>query len=173
MDLFQWMMGGLAILGVALAAPSFFQQLCGRPCIRLEAAEEQSGADLRLVVKVQNRSVLNPFLSLLRVRRVAADGLRALVEIREDGTARLLAAASALNGHNFRLVPGGDSVRVEVARVRSEGQAVVGDAVHGRAEQPLPPGRYHASVMVDWVGGRATLSQPFDVGCAAPVLAWS
>ena len=176
MDAVVWVLGAATVLGALHAVPPFLQHVCGRPRIWREPTDMVRPDRVHcLVVHIRNGAIRSRLLRMLRVRRLPAEHVSTKVEVREEGTGRLLAASTSnlcRGQESLARLPSGAIGLVIISWGSGGGRAHVCDDVHGRAKRALSAGRYVAHVVVDWEEGRIEITRPFDVSCAAPSLRW-
>lgn len=89
-DQWEWFLTVLAIVGLAVSAPSVFQMIWGRPKLRLQFDLIVENDDRSLGIHLQNTPVKSRILKKFGVRRDSIQSLTASYQISEAGSGTII-----------------------------------------------------------------------------------
>jgi hypothetical protein len=183
-DNWEWVGIVLAGVGLAMATPSIFQMLWGRPTIKMQFENGVKEVDRFLPVYLSNPPIKNKILKKLGVRRETIQSLTAQFRISELGSGRVIIPSRQARIYSdedpddkgrFRttLPPTfsvAASIMVVLWDVKKDKAIVLPDRL--REVSSLPEGAYlvHIIFLVD--GDPISVSRQFIIGKKADDLTW-
>jgi hypothetical protein len=184
-DSWGWVGIILAAVGLAMATPSIFQKLWGRPILKHEFERGAEGKDRFLAVHLKNPPVRNRILRILGVRRDSIQSLTVSFRIIEYGSGKILDPVRQAILYSDEYVKDGGRYRIALPPTYSVGAnfiIAIADADAKRVFVPqdrlrthllIPPGYYQVVIafMVD--GEPIKVIRQFKVGKKADDLVWA
>lgn len=178
----QWISLILAVLALLMTVPTILTMIWGGPELSARFTSDTDAAQgIRFLrCQVFNRPIEHPVLQFLRVRRERAYDVAAELEVREDGTNRLVDQVYPKLQYPFshdraqvlNLSPSPAGAQFPVAAYFiDENLAVV--SRNRKRGADLPPGLYVACVRVRSAGSQPQeLRQKFRVGRSVDEITW-
>ncbi len=183
-DNWEWAGFVLAGIGIAMAVPSIFQSLWGRPFLRTRFENGVDKANRFLPVYLDNPPVRNRILKRLGIRRDTIQSLTIHFQIKEAGSGKIIVPIRQARiysdddpndmGRDRIALPPTFSVAASVMIVRWDIQKkkalIPPDRL--RTEYPLDSGRYIVDISLIVDGDPTIVSRQFVVGQKADDLSW-
>lgn len=183
-DEWEWIGIILAGMALAMATPSIFQMLWGRPLLEMQFEEYVENKERVLLIFLKNPPVKRRILRILGVRREAAQSITVEFRILEVGSNRIIVPIRQARiysdddptdeGRNRISLPATYSVAASVILIRWDTQEKKAFVAHDRLRQELPLeyGQYQADVILIVDGDPKIIHRQFVVGKKADDLVW-